>query len=374
MVMRPHRELPRVRQMSEQVEQRDPFELVGTTVAGKYRVERVVEETGMSVVYRAVHRVWRRPVALKAFKAQSFDEEARRQLLESFVREGAILTELSERTAAVCQARDVASLVTARGEWVPYMVLEWLDGEPLDTLLERERSEGTPPRTVERAMRMLEPIARALAVAHDRGIVHRDVKPGNICVLADGAARGTTPMKLYDFGIATSMVDVGASQAPVSSFTPAYAAPEQYSSEYGAIGPSTDVFALALVFLEMVTGEEGLCGSSLDELRARACDPVNRPTPRGPWVRVGDSIERVLAQALALRPEDRFGHAGDFWAALTRAAKERLREATIPILLTRPRRQVKGWGGPAIAIVGGAAALAVISHWAAVVHMLQLAQ
>ena len=243
-----------------QAQHADPFGLIGRTVGGKYRVEAVVEETGLSVVYRAVHRVWRLPVAIKAFKAQSFGDDARRQLLDSFVREGALLMELSERTAAVCQARDVASLLTERGEWVPYMVLEWLDGEPLDTLLERERAEGTPPRTVERAMQMLEPIARALAIAHDRGIVHRDVK-----------GRGTTPMKLYDFGIATSIRNVAdpPDQPVTTAFTPSYAAPEQFSSEYGAIGPWTDVFALALVFLELVTGQEAMPGDTLDENTAR---------------------------------------------------------------------------------------------------------
>jgi serine/threonine protein kinase len=354
----------------------DPFGLVGKTVAGKYRVEAVVEETRLSIVYRAIHRVWRRPVAIKAFKAQSAESEATRQLLlESFVREGAFLAELSERTAAVCQARDVASLVTERGEWVPYMVLEWLDGESLDLLLARERSEGTPPRTVERALRLLEPVARALALAHDRGIVHRDVKPGNICVLADGAMGGTTPTKLYDFGIATSLRGTAGSNptTPLCSFTPGYAAPEQYSPEHGAIGPATDVFALALVFLELVTGREPLPGVTLDELRARACDPVARPTPRTHRIHVGASVEKVLGRAVALRPLDRFAHAGDFWTALTRAAKERLKDATMPVMLVRPRRAAKGrWLLPALAIGGGGATFAVLSHWALLSQVLGL--
>jgi eukaryotic-like serine/threonine-protein kinase len=353
----------------------DPFGLVGTTVAGKYRVEAVVEETGLSVVYRAQHRVWRRPVAIKAFKSQSSADETTRQLLlESFVREGAILEELSERTAAVCQARDVASLVTDRGEWVPYMVLEWLDGESLEALLDRERSQGTPPRTVERALQLLEPVARALALAHDRGIVHRDVKPGNICVLNDASTGGTTPTKLYDFGIATSFRGTaGAGQdgpACLSSFTPGYAAPEQFEPEHGPIGPATDVFALALVFLELVTGRVPLPGVTLDELRARACDPVSRPTPRTHQVQVGASVEKVLGQALALKPEDRYAHSGDFWTALTQAARERLRKPTAPITV-RPRRVAKGrWLVPAIAIGGGAGTFAVLSHWAMLTQML----
>src|SRR6202035_2721727 len=120
-----------------------------------------------------------------------------------------------------------------------------------------------------------------------------------------------------DFGIATSFRGTGESAGqhatPLCSFTPGYAAPEQYSSEHGPIGPWTDVFALALVFLELVTGREPVPGVTLDELRARACDPVARPTPRTHHVHVGESVERVLGRALALRPQDRFAHAGDFW-------------------------------------------------------------
>jgi eukaryotic-like serine/threonine-protein kinase len=358
----------------ESADRPDPFALVGKTLGARYRVESVVQETGLSVVYRASHRVWGRPVAIKAFKASSFGEEARRELLASFVREGALLAELSERTAAVCQARDVASVTTERGDWVPYLVLEWLDGEPLDVVLERERAEGAPPRTVERALRILEPVARALTLAHERGIVHRDVKPGNICVLADAAVRGTIQTKLYDFGIATSLRGTGpgtVAGASLQSFTPGYAAPEQYSAEYGPVGPPTDVFALALVFLELVTGQEPLAGDTVDELRLRACDPLARPTPRTHRVRVGDGIERVLERALALRPEDRYGDAGDFWAALTRAAKDRLREATIPILLVRPRRPAKGrWVLPALVVGSGAGTIALLTHWAVLTRAL----
>jgi eukaryotic-like serine/threonine-protein kinase len=353
----------------------DPFALVGRTLGGKYQVECVVQETGMSVVYRAAHRVWRRPVAVKAFKAQAFDDDARRRMLESFVREGALLADLSELTAGVCQARDVGSMVTPRGEWVPYLVLEWLDGEPLDVVLEREQDEGTPPRTVERALQLLAPVASALSLAHDRGIVHRDVKPGNICLLADADARGKPLTKLYDFGLATSLRGVSGPECaddPLRySYTPGYAAPEQYSPDHGTLGPWTDVFALALVFIELVTGQEALSGDTVDELRLRACDPSSRPTPRTHGVRVGDAMERVLAQALAVRPERRYGDARDFWAALTRAAKERAREATIPIWLVKPRPKArKSWMVPALAVGSGAVTFALLSHWAQLSHAL----
>ena len=80
---------------------RDPLGLVGATIGGKYAVQAMVEETALSVVYRAVHRVWRRRVAIKAFKAGRHDEMSRRRMLDSFVREGALLMELSERCSAI---------------------------------------------------------------------------------------------------------------------------------------------------------------------------------------------------------------------------------------------------------------------------------
>jgi len=347
----------------------DPLGLVGTLLGDKYRIESVVARTSQSVVYRAVHRLWKRPVAIKAFRANGFHEDERAVLLEAFVREGALLVELSEQTAAVCQARDMASTVTAQGEWVPYMVLEWLDGEPLDVALANDRANGNPPRSLDRAIQLLSPIARALALAHDRRIVHRDIKPGNICVLA-GAMPDAPIAKLYDFGIALSLRDgpaPGTEKLVLDSFTPGYAAPEQFCPEVGPIGPWTDVFALALVLLEVITGKDALVGDTVDELRARACDPHDRPAPRSHSIHVGDGVERVLARALALRPLERYAHAGDFWTALTQAAKDRFtHEVTAPIPLTRlarPRRQRPRWVWPAIALVSEAAFLAAVMYW-----------
>jgi serine/threonine protein kinase len=353
----------------------DPLGLVGTLLADKYRIESVVARTSLSVVYRAVHRLWKRPVAIKAFRANGYNDEQRSALLEAFVREGALLVELSEKTAAVCQARDMASTVTAKGEWVPYMVLEWLDGQPLDVVLASDRANGNPPRSLDRALQLLSPVARALCVAHDRGIVHRDIKPGNICVLA-GPMPDTPTAKLYDFGIALSLHEsatASTEKVALDSFTPGYAAPEQFCPEVGPIGPWTDVFALALVFLEVITGKDALVGDTVDELRARACDPHDRPTPRSHSIHVGDGVERVLARALALRPLDRYAHAGDFWTALTQAAKDRfIHEATAPILLTRlvrPRPQRPRWVWPAIALVSEAAFLAAVTYWPLVSQM-----
>ena len=128
----------------------DPLQLVGTTIAEKYAVESVVGEGGFAIVYRATHLIWKRPVAIKAFKSMgSFAEKDRERLLDEFVREGALLAELSERSAAICQARDVGTLTTPSGAWAPYMVLEWLEGVTLERALIDERQAGMAPRTVE---------------------------------------------------------------------------------------------------------------------------------------------------------------------------------------------------------------------------------
>src|SRR6202021_2442383 len=107
----------------------DTLELIGTTIAEKYAVESVVGEGGFAVVYRATHLLWKRPVAVKIFKALGdVSAEHRGRLLEEFIREGALLADLSERSAAIVQARDVGMLTTRKGEQVPYMVLEGLQG------------------------------------------------------------------------------------------------------------------------------------------------------------------------------------------------------------------------------------------------------
>jgi serine/threonine protein kinase len=323
----------------------DPFDLVGTTVAGKYDIEEVVALTGLSVVYRATHRVWQRAVAIKAFAAPALSEEARLQLLASFVEEGRLLIDLSERCASICQARDVGSLTTPAGDWVPYTVLEWLDGECLEFVLRRERAEGVRPRTLAEALELLNPIATALAVAHRRGVAHCDVKPGNLFVLRgdDGEVSHT---KLLDFGVAK--VSRGApgwrtGGDASQSFTPSYGAPEQFSAAYGATGPWTDVFAFALILVELLVGHEPLQGE-FETLSRLSCDPDVRPTARTLGATVGDDVERVFQRALAVRPEDRYPDMGALWTALRGAVA---RDAQSELEVTwEPLEAAAGSNGP----------------------------
>jgi formylglycine-generating enzyme required for sulfatase activity/serine/threonine protein kinase len=303
----------------------DTLGLIGSIIADKYAVESVVGEGGFAVVYRATHMLWKRPVAVKVFKALGeVAPHERQKLLADFIQEGALLADLSERSTAICQARDVGMLTTPTNEEVPYMVLEWLEGQPLESVLLGEREYNAPLRSLEQAIYLLDPAAEALALAHKKGIAHRDVKPANVFVLGD--PRGSdVSVKLLDFGIAKVVQDAqkmgfGKTAGHITSFTPTYGAPEQFNRAYGATGPWTDVFALALVVVETITGHEPLVGDTLVQLAYAASDPGVRPTPRQFGAQMSDEVDAVFRKALAVKPEERYQTAGEFWNALRTTA------------------------------------------------------
>jgi formylglycine-generating enzyme required for sulfatase activity len=316
----------------------DTLQLIGRTIADKYAVEAVVGEGGFATVYRAMHVIWKRPVALKVFKALGdFSEKDRQRLLDEFIQEGALLADLSARTAAIVQARDIGMLETPKGEHIPYMVLEWLEGATLEAVIEDEKARHVPPRTLVETVHLLDPAAEALALAHRKGIAHRDIKPGNVFVLGD--PRGECTVKLLDFGIAKVVTDAqkmagsfNKTSGQVTSFTPAYGAPEQFSRTHGATGPWTDVFSLALIVAELVGGKEALEGDDFLQLAVAAANPDRRPTPRTLGATVSDEVEAVFAQAVAIKPAARWQSAGEFWNALRQALRlDPLRGMTDPM-------------------------------------------
>jgi serine/threonine protein kinase len=357
----------------------DPFGLVGTTIAGRYAVEAVVGEGGFSVVYRARHTLWDRPVAIKAFRGfETTDLESRERLLRAFVQEGAILAELSERTTAIVQARDTATLVTPGGEWVLYLVLEWLEGDTLEGVLWQERRVGLEARTLEEAVALLEPVAHALSLAHCKGICHRDLKPGNLFVLGDPRGDEHT-VKLLDFGVASFFTDarrtLGGRRRAASAacgFTPAYGAPEQFCDAYGVTGPWTDVFALALLLVELVVGREPLGNVPTEELARAATDPRTRPTPAALGVDVPAAVESVLERALAIYPAERWQTAGSFWnalhAAMTTPVVELEQEVEVEVEPETVRSTPRVAPAAAILLVAALAAAGLSDHGAGKPH------
>jgi serine/threonine protein kinase/tetratricopeptide (TPR) repeat protein len=300
---------------------RDPFELCGTVIEGKYRVLSVVGEGGFGVVYKGVHEGFDAPVAIKCLKLPPhFDLAAQDALVRQLREEGRTLLRLSQRTPGILQALDVGSFTTPSGARVPYLVLEWLEGR---TLAEELDARGSGMPLVE-AFALLDPAARALAVAHDEKVAHRDIKPENMFCIASG---GKPTIKILDFGIAKLLGDAasplsGTAVGGPSMFTPNYAAPEQFDKNRGASGPWTDVFAFALVLVEMVTGRQALEGDTLFALFHASSDPGSRPTPRARGVATTDAVERVLEKALHPQATERYPDVGSFWKALGEAIEK----------------------------------------------------
>ena len=276
---------------------------------------------GFGVVYRGVHKGFGELIAIKCLKiGETLSEEEQKHLLERLQDEGRLLHRLSKATSGIVQALDVGAFTTPSGQWVPYLVLEWLEGETLADLLKERRDTGTGGFGIVEAMRLLDPAARALSVAHGQKIAHRDVKPANIFVTDVGGKRTT---KVLDFGIAKVLAEhntfttalESTKQAP-TAFTPRYGAPEQFNKQRGASGPWTDVFALALVFVECATGRKALEGDDPTQLYIASADKGFRPTLRARGLEVSEEVEAVIRRALDVEPRERFTDAGAFWSAL----------------------------------------------------------
>jgi eukaryotic-like serine/threonine-protein kinase len=348
----------------------DPLGLQGTVIDGKYVLGRAAGEGGAAIVYRAENTVWQVPVAVKFFVALSQaapSEQA--SLLADFTQEGRLVADLSTRCSAIVQPRDFGVLRQPGQAPLPYLVLEWLDGKSLDDVLVAETLAKIPPRTLDEAMRLLEPVATALSLAHELGIAHRDIKPENMMVVGD--ARGPdAQIKLLDFGIAKVMKrrleGVHQTGTMPTAFTPHYGAPEQFSRGFGETGPWTDVFALALVLLEVMRGgARAFSGDDYMELGQQSMDESSRPTPRKLRLTVSDDVEAVFARALAVQPQHRYEDVRSFWQAIVGASRPgapawRPPGQSIPPPPATPSRPLSKAAAPRRSIVLVAAALGVL--------------
>ena len=284
----------------------DPFALRGTILERKYRVDEAVAQGGFGVVYAGHHLGLDTPVAIKVLKPQPHDApEEWPDRLAGFLAEGRTLARL--RHPSIVAVLDAGTThMDALGLHVPWMVLEWLDGETLAARLARRRGRGGMAK--DECLALMRPVLEAIAVAHEAGLVHRDLKASNVMLVPSGSERAIP--RLLDFGIAKMMQPDEAEAVPtgetstksrISAFTTASAAPEQISG--GRTGPWTDVFALGLLLTELLIDRPPIPTADPNEHYAALFGPV-RPTPAKFGVDVG-RWEPILAQALAVRGADR---------------------------------------------------------------------
>lgn len=307
----------------------DSLSLVGQEIH-ECRVVRVVGEGGFAIVYEGAHKPTGARVAIKCLKRPAaFSSEQWAQLIEKFEDECRLLRQLGKLQPAI--VRVLAAGKYARdGSKSPYMVMEWLEGIPLDAALKKRLADDKGPFPEHKALAIGEQLLQALATAHGgltdeegvtRIVAHRDIKPENLFYLDED---GGLSLKLIDFGIAklrSDSPDRSEDQPGVvtmfQAFSPAYAAPEQFSRNYGDTGTWTDVYAVGLLLTELVTGRRALDGDDLGALFLSTVNP-QRPTPRRRGAVVSDAIEELCQRALAVTPTGRYRDANEMLAALRR--------------------------------------------------------
>ena len=286
--------------------------MVGEVVAGRYELEELVGAGGMSSVFRAHDTLLERKVALKILHEQYTSDE---DYVERFRREARAVAGLSHPNIVT---------VIDRGEQDgrQFIVFEYIDGESLKQLVDR-----TGPLQVDQAVGLTLQIARALAFAHQQGLVHRDVKPQNVLLNDDGRA------KVTDFGIARSLdVQQGMTQTGTVMGTSDYIAPEQARGE--RVDEHTDVYSLGIVLYELLTGEVPFPGENFVAVAMRH---INEPPPSARERRpdVSPRLDAAIKCAMAKEPGDRFGSMGDFVGELEAALDVDPDEDTGTIVLPR---------------------------------------
>jgi len=301
----------------------DVFGLGGFVVDGQFHVAEVVGEGGFSVVYKGTHLGLKEPIAIKCLKLKTKSKDPR--VIESFTQrfwdESRIMYRLSQGNLNIVRAMSTGStLAPATSEVVPYMILEWLEGQSLAAELRARRQGRLGGRPIREVLAAFDPAAMAIAYAHTQGIVHRDVKPGNL-FMADTPSGRT--MKVLDFGMAKILEPqaMGGMQGAmtigsVMVVSPQYATPEQVDPSVGTIGPWTDVYSFAIVLLEALLDRRVRTADNFADLIVEVMDTTRAISPQKLGLRLGDPIERVFAAALSVRPDQRPKDMGAFWTAL----------------------------------------------------------
>jgi response regulator RpfG family c-di-GMP phosphodiesterase len=263
-------------------------ELPGLSL-GNYRVLDKVGAGGMGVVFRAEHHRLRQPVAIKALMVSA---EKNRRALDRFFQEVQAVTRLKHPhiVAAIDAGEEPAA--GPDGRPVPYLVMEYVEGRNLEDLV---AADG--PLPIEQACLLAHQVADALTEAHRHGVIHRDVKPGNVIVSAEGTA------KLLDFGVARlPSPDDRLTKDGARLGTIGYMAPEQVRNPRD-VDPRADVFGLGATLYFMLTGRDPF------DPPAGSAGALRVPPARPARPEVTPQLDAVLARLMALTPAERVASA-----------------------------------------------------------------
>lgn len=287
----------------------------GTIVGERYVLRDSLGHGGMGRVYRASDELLGRDVALKLLKPQHADNE---QFVERFRRE-------SKNVAALSHPNIVSIFDAGEdADGSPYMAMEYIGG---GTLADRIEKKG-PLDSLEAAGIALQ-VACALEEAHERGVIHRDIKPHNIFMLEEATSSSATSaagfggiapggVKVGDFGIARAAAETAMTETSLILGTIRYLSPEQATGE--AVGPESDLYSLGVVLYEMITGEVPFDAENPIAIAMKhISEPPPLPREKNPGVSEG--IQAVTLKLLSKAPEDRYPSALELVEDLERVAR-----------------------------------------------------
>jgi len=281
--------------------------LSGDLIAGKYRLERELGRGGMGTVWSALHVTLNQRVAIKLISSeQSRSAEVRQRF------------GIEAKAAARLRSRHVVQVYddgeTADG--TPYIVMEYLEGETLEERLVRQKGMGLPE-----AVRITSHVGRALARAHAQGIVHRDLKSGNVFLARTEDDELGWVAKVLDFGVAKLLTEVtGPSATKTGTIvgTPLFMSPEQIRGA-STVDHRADLYSLGMVFYNMVTGSHAFDGPSYSDVLVAICTEA-LPDIRvaAPWL--PPTLGTWFDKACAREREQRFQSADEMIEGLQEAA------------------------------------------------------
>lgn len=263
------------------------------TLSGRYELTSRIAVGGMGEVWQAADLLLHRDVAVKLLKAEYLQDPG---FLERFRAE-------ARHTAGLSHPGIAAVYDYGEVNGAPYLVMELVRGAPLSAIL---AESGALP--IAQALDIAAQTARALGAAHAAGVVHRDVKPGNILIAPDGV------VKVTDFGIARAMDAVPLTQTGTVLGTATYLSPEQASGK--TTMPASDLYSLGVVTYEMVAGYRPFAASNPVAVALAHLNDPPEPLPDD----IPEPVRALVMQALAKSPADRPADAAAFAAAADRAA------------------------------------------------------
>jgi serine/threonine-protein kinase len=275
-----------------------PLPDIHRVIGNRYRLLEKLGEGGMATVFRAKDQELGQEIAIKIMHAWPFTEA----WLARFRQELALARELTHKN--IVRVFDIGS----DGDW-RFISMELLRGRSLDEIM--LASKGVP---LALGVHYMVQACAGLRAAHDRGIIHRDVKPGNMFVTKDGV------LKLMDFGVAKGEERKGITRAGVLVGTPEYMSPEQIEDSNRA-SPRSDLYSLGVVMYELFTGSLPFEHAQLLALM-RAHAEVEPPPLRAKNPAVPEGLERVVLRLLEKDPEKRHGNATEVARELRDVARE----------------------------------------------------